>query len=161
MSPLILFMHIPGCGGGFGSNSPPSDKGKQGPQTPDGKQILEVPKSIDVDSVTEADINGYKDKIKKKFTPRNCPHDWYGGIGVQYNQPEFSGGKVIFNFVPAGYPAAKAGVEVGDQAMDDMYDYRGDVGGEITANVRKPDGRLKNYIMLRERICLRDKNEKE
>lgn len=165
MSPLILLMGLPSCGGGFGFPSPSAEKGKKEPQPHtenDPKQILEVPKSIDVDSVTEADINGYKETIKKKFKKRECPGEWYGGIGIQYNDPRggFSEGKIIFNLVPDGYPAAKAGIEVGDQAMDNMTDYRGEVGKEVTVNVRKPDGRLKNYTMLREKICLKEKDEK-
>ncbi len=163
MSPLLLLMHIPGCGGGSGKGKggekkPPTEQGsQQPPQTPD---ILDVPKSIDVDTVTEHDINGYKKAIKKKFTPRKCPHESYGGIGIQYGLDRY-----IITVVPSAYPAAKAGVEIGDELTDDPADiekYRGEVGGEVTVNVRKPDGSLKNYTMLREKICLKDeKNEKE
>jgi hypothetical protein len=163
MSPLLLLMHIPGCGGGGGKGKggekkPPTEQGPQ--QQSNGPGIKEMPKSIDVDTVTEHDINGYKKAMKKKFKPRKCPSKSYGGVGIQYG-PE----KLIVDFAPSEYPAGKAGVEVGDELTDDAADiekYRGEVGGEVTINVRKPDGSLKNYTMLREKICLKDeKNEKE
>lgn len=156
LSPLLIFAHMPSCGSQFGPKSPPSEKGKNPPHEEKMPEILEIPKSINIEPVTEADINGYKQVIKKKFTDRKCPGQWYGGIGVQYNQGE----KVVFNYVPSGYPAAKAGIEVGDLGLDDMTDYRGEVGKEVTVSVKKPDGRIKNYTMLREKICLKDANEK-
>lgn len=167
MSPLLFFAHIPGCGSK--GNARPSNTKSEKPkaevkaQEPNKNEILAMPKSIDIEEVTESDINGYKKAMKKRFKPRNCPGMSYGGIGIQFDPPFDQMGvhkKAIITYVPEGYPAAKAGIQVGDELVDDLdglMDYRGKVGEEVTVNVKKSDGTYKNYTMLREKICLKDK----
>lgn len=161
MSPLILFAHIPGCGGGKTNAKEGSKPNSQSEMRESERQeILAKPKSVDVENVTEADLNGYKKVIKKRFKVRDCPGLSYGGIGIQFNYDLFNKLKMTINDVPAGYPAAKAGVEVGDELIDDsenVADYCGEVGKEVTVAVKKPDGTIKNYVMLREKICLKSK----
>lgn len=166
MSPLLFFMHIPGCGGKNGK--PASSKAEKvkvetKAQEPDKKEILAMTKSIDIEQVTESDLNGYKKVIKKRFKSRNCPGTSYGGIGIQFNPPFDQIGvrrKAVITLVPEGYPAAKSGIEVGDELvgdLDGLQDYRGKIGEEVTVAIKKPDGTYKDYTMLREKICLKDK----
>lgn len=91
-------------------------------------------------------------------------HKTYGGIGVQYEpSPTIPQGKALtpqemvnlrtkINKVPAGYPAYKAGIQVGDEIEGNLMRFRGEPGTTVEVPVYR-QGRLMTFTMKRVKIC--------
>ena len=113
--------------------------------------ITESPKEVDVDIVTEDDLKGAEPAKKAKAIERKCPNKWYGGIGIINT---FDGqNRAIITSVPKGYPADKAGIQLGDELIDSCPQCIGEVGQDIDVQVRKSDGNITVYHLTREKIC--------
>lgn len=114
--------------------------------------ITEAPKEVEVEIVTEDDLKGPEPAKKEKATERSCPKEWYGGIGVINSVDTL--GRAIITSVPKGYPADRAGFEVGDELIDGCPKCIDEIGEEIDVSIRKNDGNVKEYHLIRERICV-------
>lgn len=90
-------------------------------------------------------------KDKKEGLTECVGDDWYGGIGiVAYdNEP--------INHVSPGYPAAKAGVRVGDRLMMGSAEIRGEPGTPVKLIVVR-DGEILTFNLIRDRICTERKD---
>jgi hypothetical protein len=117
--------------------------------------IAELSKTVDVDVVTKDQIKGpRKPKVVNKAPTLKCPKNWYGGIGVQNTFD--TEGRTILVYVPKGYPAYDAGLEMGDELIDGCPNCKGPVGEEVNFWVKKPNSSLKQYFLIREKICTED-----
>jgi hypothetical protein len=86
----------------------------------------------------------------------------YGGIGLQFAPVVEKGptGQMMVkqpvqyqvNVVPAGYPADKAGIKVGDIIEGNPLRFRGEIGSSLTVQVIRR-GQVLNFNLTRVKIC--------
>ncbi len=126
--------------------------------------ILDKPSNVE-NKVKDKPLPENKSKIvvKKKKKKRVPPEqkvvdhkceEFYVGIGVQH---DYSGSCKI-TYVGKGYPADRAGMQVGDLAMrgpDGDCPGRGPLGTMLTIKVMRGTQAL-TFTMVREKICTKD-----
>lgn len=83
-------------------------------------------------------------KTAKHPNKRDC-RDYYGGVGIMHSD----GG--IITSVPSGYPAANAGIILGDTILN-PDELRGDPGTRVTAIILRR-GQEIAIPLIRDKIC--------
>jgi hypothetical protein len=127
-------------------------KGDKSPHNPQQTgNIVEAPKSVDAELLNTPSKSGFHEKKHKKPKLTKCEKKWYGGIGLMNSYD--NNARCVVNKVVAGYPAFKAGIEVGDILEDCCSNCVGTVGEEIEVKVIKANGENRIYDLYRDRIC--------
>jgi hypothetical protein len=98
-----------------------------------------------------ADKDGLKFKTHREVGSKDCKH-WYGGIGIVLNWDQFTTYYHLAVVYP-GYPAAKAGLKVGDQVIG--FIERGDPGTTIVVNLVQHEI-VTPVSIVRDKICISD-----
>lgn len=79
----------------------------------------------------------------------------YGGIGLEFQSlPNKS--RIVINKVPVGYPAYKAGIQVGDEVEGDVMRFRGPEGSQVNVEVYRNNQKL-SFLVTRVKICYQEK----
>lgn len=148
-----LFYQVHGSGDGEGVGK---DKGRQQGDDKTGKiqphadeGQLEDKREVEITLVS---IPKQKPEVKVEGV-KDCKGDrWYGGIGIM---SDFYTKKI--EYVAPGYPAAKAGLRLGDIIMSDdsPTTIRGEVGSVLTITVVR-NGEIITLDITRGKICLDD-----
>lgn len=143
MLPILLMLFM--TGGGSGNGDEQDQGGGQG-----AKQEGDIlPKPSDAEPV-EVQIVEIGPAVKKKL---NIPHeaddcpDFFGGIGIMHTHI----GNVITS-APEGYPAANAGIKVGDRLVTPVDGIRGEPGTEVEVTFENETG-LHTVTITRDKIC--------
>lgn len=84
---------------------------------------------------------------KVKSSSSEPCEDGFGGVGMEYDYLQ------VITKVPEGNPAAKAGIQIGDQIVTPTKYIRGPVGTEVTVEVMRNDVVHLSFTMKREQIC--------
>lgn len=126
--------------------------------------ILDKPSNVDnkskdkplPETKSKVAVKKKKKKVKpeQKVVDHKCDDSFYVGIGVQHEQ----NGSCRITHVGKGYPADRAGMQVGDLAMrgpDGDCPGRGPLGTMITVKVMRGTQVL-TFTMVREKICTKD-----
>jgi hypothetical protein len=158
---LSFFLFIATYQGGGDSGHPGKvrEKGNQAREMQ--KPVDIVPKVVDVEIITMEKGPG---KIPAVSTPpekkspvgiKQCEGDkWFGGIGIM---DDWMQGDVIEQ-VYAGYPAARAGLKVGDKILyvdglpPDIGQIRGEPGTVVILTISRL-GATYQIPIVREKIC--------
>lgn len=153
MIPLLLLIFL-FHGGGKSDKKGDQEGGQQNPQDFTSIIPMDKPKEdIEMSLVApkEGDIVVKAQPTPEpSATPTPC-NRWYGGIGIEYGRFDGTVGKV-----PRGYPAAEAGIEVGDIVLPvDEPDIRGPVGTPVKVYVIRGDYR-REMTLIRGKICEED-----
>jgi predicted metalloprotease with PDZ domain len=93
-----------------------------------------------------------KKPLEQEYIDHKCD-EWYGGIGVQYEDMD-SG---IISHVGKGYPADRAGIIVGDLVVD-SEEIRGKPGTKVTVKIMR-GSKLLIFNMIREKICTNEEKD--
>lgn len=122
------------------------------PDGADGFKGVENAKVKEKDTTVEIEFDGDKDfnvPKKKQATETTCEH-WYGGIGITNK------GLVVMD-VFKGYPADQAGIVSGDLIVDlSEPEILGEPGTKLRLTIQSVDGRLREVIVTRGKICYDD-----
>lgn len=143
MGTMILPMFIPGCGGGKG-------EGNNSPET-HYVEILPAPADDtvpppDTSEMEIPDPNPKPSEEPQEAADEDCGENFYGGVGIEHSWDD-SGVRLV---VP-GYPAAKAGIQVGDKILNSQ-DLRGEIGTEVTI-IYERNGVVTTVKTKRGKIC--------
>lgn len=150
--PLLLFLFLKGGDG----NGEDGIKG-QGAEESMSVDVIERPqptKEIPKDEVviipmTDAEL--ILQRQRDQFADENCPNHWYGGIGIQSDQFDDAGARIIK--VYAGYAAELAGLQAGDIIVSKDTDYIiGDPGTSFNMVVRR-GAEILNLHIVRVKVC--------
>lgn len=79
----------------------------------------------------------------------------YGGIGLEF-QSLPNKNRIVINKVPVGYPAYKAGIQVGDEVEGDVMRFRGPEGSQVNVEVYRNNKKL-SFLVTRVKICYQEK----
>lgn len=139
----LAFPRGPGKGDG------PEGNGAQA-QRDDGA-MLPPPAEAAQPQVVTMDIALIEEPRPAASQAPDCPSS-FGGIGIGHN------GIGYVTEVVAGYPAARAGIKVGD-ILENLDLIRGEAGTPVIVMVRR-HGQLQLFQMIRENICT-EKPKKE
>lgn len=148
----LLAMLVPAATGGKKGDKP-ADKSSGSvriklidkPQPKKSKSVVKLPKKKDSVPQKTAVVIPVQD-----YQEHSCER-WYGGIGIQ--QTNTTG--CVISFVPKGYPADRAGIQVGDLMMIDEFGVcpgRGEIGTPITVTWMH-GGKVFVKTLIREKIC--------
>lgn len=143
--------HLPGGGEG-------QQDGKQTPPPITAEIIDKVPDEAE-EEVAIQDDEGVT-PAKPTHLGDDCD-DFFGGIGItQSGQRDLYGNQVemIVTEVHHGYPAEKAGIQVGD-SLTSSEEIRGEIGTPITVYASR-NGQTLTFNMIRDKICTTPPKEK-
>lgn len=140
---LILLSLFKGNGGtGAGSEN---DKRTISPKSIDVSVISPPPASSGMDTIEEV-------KKSSGETSKSECKESYGGIGVVLTKESR-----IVSSVPPGWPAYRAGIKVGDRIISpDFEDVSGPAGTIVEIVFEAEDG-IHTVTIIRENICIDDK----
>lgn len=146
----LIFLIAVNFGGMLGANSQKDGSEKHDSKESGSQEIsagnIEVeilPKPTDVkqeEKLPEVEV------FETEVMAADCPH-FFGGIGVTHQ---------LFGLiieVPAGYPAARAGILPGDILKGDTKYIRGEIGTVVKVIVIRGKKTLK-FSIIREKICI-------
>lgn len=150
---LVLFgFSLGGADGTDGTNGNRSKfKGISDPS----KDILikEKQNKVEVEVIDNKDEEIKLPKKKKVINAeKECPNDWYGGIGIQ--TMNLTGEEQIFKVFP-GYFADNAGVQIGDVLLEvksDDGNIYGPPGTEVCLLLQRDSNKFKVCI-IRGKVC--------
>lgn len=92
---------------------------------------------------------GPKKKSKKR---KECPGNWFGGVGISTKIDIINGNELITQIHP-GYPAEEAGLQVNDLIVGISGDQIiGEVGTVVTLTIKREESFTK-FRIVREKIC--------
>lgn len=151
---LAVGFHVPrGEGDGFKKQFEDMKEGKLG--GPKERTIAPKPNTeVEIlGSINEFDKDSIKAELKSKAITCEA-NNWYGGIGIQQN---FLTG--VVEKVESGYPAAIAGILVGDIISDsesnDGKEITGPPGTAVIITIIRPStGATLRFKVIRDKICL-------
>lgn len=121
-----------------------------------------------IDKLPEEDASSSPDEGLGEVPPVERPAhadddcaEFFGGIGItQGGQRDQFGNQVemIVTTVHHGYPAEKAGIQVGDYIIS-REEIRGEIGTKVTVIVNR-NGQILTFDMIRDKICTTPPKEK-
>lgn len=152
---ILILLSLGGSGGspGDGSSKDPSQQESKSGSI-DNPITVEI-----VDKIADADES--KESSDKDGLEQMAPHindpcvDSFGGIGITEN---LGFDQDVIVKVHKGYPAEKAGIQVGDEVMN-----RGEIIGEVGTHVIVRivrNGVVLEFDMIRDKICTKEKIDK-
>jgi len=156
---MLLALTSGGSGNGNGGQSDGSNGTGTGSTPP--VQNIAPPPSIEVveiepdvlDKLLDESRPAEKPKKPTKVVKQKCP-DYFGGIGITYEQLISDPGKIIKE-VHSGYPAAKAGVLVGDIIIGQSEEVRGPIGKPVTVYILRGSETWR-FNLVRAKVCIED-----
>lgn len=151
LSPLLFLLILHGCSGNG------NGKDKDGKENGNGKnnnhEIKEKDKKEEPVQIT-LQYGSTKSKPLNKVHDRDCKNGFYGGIGIYSDVFD----EQVVSRIVRGYVGSDIGLEKGDRIVSPAEDtIKGEVGSELTLVVRKKNGDIKTYLILRDKICLNGK----
>lgn len=93
-----------------------------------------------------------KQKKKKVNVDKECPNQWYGGIGIRAASTINTNNEVIYEIFE-GYPADLAGLKINDEILEiDSEAIVGVPGSILRLNVIR-NGKVLGFTIQRSKIC--------
>lgn len=147
---ILLFVWMTGLPGNYLSDEANGEYPEDGvnEQMGDNKKIVNRPVEIEIVTPLEDAEDGDQANSGKK---ENCL-SWFGGVGVMIS-PEG-----LIYVVYSGYPAEKAGIQVGDIVRGNGYGRLiGEVGTPVDIEIYRPSTNQRfNLTIVREKICIEE-----
>lgn len=137
--------------------APEASKPPEGapPQVPESitAEILPPPETKDADTIQKVEKEGDALPAPPTHLADDCK-DFFGGVGlmndIRANVARNRYDAVVTDVYP-GYPAFKAGVQVGDILIDSDH-IRGEIGSRFTLEVIR-NGQTLYFDIIRDKIC--------
>lgn len=123
----------------------------------DFSKFLAPPKPIEVSIVSAPKEESLGMEIYLQKDTEQCRDDSYsfGGIGLRFENLPDSRLRVVE--VPEGYPAHRAGIQIGDIISLNPMEIRGEIGSVIDLDVVRA-GRKITFTMTRTKVCYKKEN---
>lgn len=144
----LLTIAVKHSGDLFNQGSKGNGTNRHGGVTIDKDVIPKNKASTDVDIIEKHPDIIIKSK-KHKIVDKDCPGNWYGGIGIE----TVDNGAELIGTVHSGYPADLAGLLEGDEIVSVEGNYiPGPPGTEVTMLIKR-NGLSRIYTITRGKIC--------
>lgn len=145
---------VPGEG-----EEPPSEQQQATPEALN-VEIVDPPKLEDKEVAPPKDEESGDSMSAPSHLDDQCA-EFFGGIGITQSTPQNQYGFPIeptVTEVHKGYPAEKAGIQVGDILMN-SEEIRGEIGTTVTVPVMR-NGQIITFKIIRDKICTTPPKEK-
>lgn len=152
---LILALSSGGNGGGSSAAQDEADGNsnlKESPHVKVEEKLAPVPTEVELVALPEESDKGFK----QVDVDKECPNNWYGGLGILLSGPNRQGEHRIME-VYKGYGGEQSGLLKGDilLAASDP-DIKGDPGTPIRLTIRRGQSVLA-IDAIRTKVCYSDK----
>lgn len=148
---------IKGCGGGKGEGQAQEDPSNKKGSKEDKSQIIDKPLEVELRQVPKKspqDTSATPTETQVPYEKRDCEKDnWFGGVGIVI-VTDTQGTNYAWQ-VPHGYPADKAGIQIGDVLVN-YHEFRGPPGTTVTMSWLH-NHQIVSKMVTREKICTEDK----